>query len=107
MNCANPGCRNYLLYLRGGSLRLLELEATRSHPHGERFLVVPRTARYFWLCPECSERLVLRRWTEDGLVLEARARGENGPTDRWVVQPRPAVQEDALLHPRAPGARTA
>lgn len=107
MKCANPSCQQQLFYLRGGSLRLLELEIAGNRRQGDAgdFLVSPRTARYFWLCPECSGKLVLRRWTEEGLVLEARnCKGGQG---RWIVPPNPAVEAGSILHLRAPAAKTA
>lgn len=66
--------------MQGGTLRLLELAV----PVEERvvrsdtgFPIVAVPSRYFWLCPECSQRFEIRRWTPDGLILEPRV-SENG-----------------------------
>lgn len=110
MKCANPNCQNHLHYLRGGSLRLLELESMpgASHPdEGGGFPISSRTARYFWLCRECSATLVLRRWTQGGLVLQSRTRPSGAPPLLWTVPPEPAVDADSVLHFRRSVARSA
>ncbi len=105
MKCANPECSNNLLYLRGGTLRLLELDG----PLEKRLLgepagfpvFVPRS-RYFWLCGDCSKKLVIKRWTNEGLVLESRQTSARGKVESWVVVPRPAVGEASVLHFQRP-----
>jgi hypothetical protein len=103
MKCANPLCRNELHYLRGGSLRLLELEGSpesRLQGDGGGFPVCRCTAHYFWLCQECSRSLKLRRWTQDGLVLEARVGHGNAPPPISIVHPEPAVDAEFALYER-------
>lgn len=110
MKCANPLCQHHLLYLRGGTLRLLELECTsesRLQRDSGGFPVFDRAVRYFWLCPECSRILVLRRWTEDGLVLESQSRPAGKAPPTWTVRPEPAVDAENLLHFRRTFAKPA
>lgn len=99
MKCANPNCQNHLHYLRGGSLRLLELESaphTRLRGEAGGFPVYRSLARYFWLCAECSSFLILRRWTPAGLILESQHAGKKPAS--WTVPPAPAVDADSILH---------
>ena len=77
MQCANPPCSKELLYFREGRIELLELE---SHPddqfrpdHGA-FAMNSLPSKYFWLCGECAELYILKRWTTSGLVLVLRRR---------------------------------
>lgn len=110
MKCSNPLCQNHLLYLRGGTLRLLELECSpesRLQEDGITFSVRRRAARYFWLCPECSRILILRRWTQEGIVLESLSHPKGGPPPAWTVTPEPAVDVESILHFRRPVTRTA
>jgi hypothetical protein len=110
MKCANPVCHNHLLYLRGGTLRLLEIERTPgSGDEGEGGGIPERrrAARYFWLCPECSQSLVLRRWTQDGVVLEPRNPSHGAPIPTWTVAPKPAVDAESILHFRPRAIRSA
>lgn len=75
MKCANPDCERSMLYLRGGTLRLLEQEchpASRLRGEGDGFPVYTRPVRFFWLCPECSAKMSVRRWTGERLLLEPR-----------------------------------
>ena len=110
MKCANPTCPNSMLYLRGGTLRLLEFDGPLEarllgEPAG--FPVFLPRARYFWLCPDCSREIILKRWTPDGLVLEARASSGNGQVSRWTVPARPAVEPGSVLHFRKRVEKTA
>lgn len=110
MKCANPLCQHHLLYLRGGTLRLLELEcAPESRLQGAcgSFSVLRHAARYFWLCPECSRILVLRRWTPEGIVLESRSHPPGRPAPAWTVTPEPALDAGSILPFRPPATRTA
>lgn len=110
MKCANPNCQNRLVYLRGGSLRLLELEcspASRLQRAGGGFPVYSPSARYFWLCPECSRILVLKRWTSEGLILESRPTHGQQLTRTWTVPPNPAVGSVSTQQFRSPSARSA
>lgn len=109
MNCANPQCNRKLQYLRGGTLRLLELECepeerTRGKEAG--FPVIGPPSRYFWLCPECAERFVLKRWTTGGLELGSRAI-VGGTQSRLIADPQPAVGPASVLHFRGGTARRA
>lgn len=100
MKCANPICQHNLLYLRGGTLRLLELEgAPESRPVEEAagFAIRRRSARYFWLCADCSRILILRRWTPDGLVLESRSPAESGPPRTWIVGEQSGLDAQSIV----------
>src|SRR5664279_1697196 len=75
MQCANPRCSTELLYLREGSLRLLELQMPAevhipSYDTGFSGRLLPR--KFFWLCGACTEVLVISQWTASGLVLKSR-----------------------------------
>src|SRR5664279_765850 len=83
MQCANPRCSTELLYLREGSLRLLELQMPAevhlpSYDTGFSGRLLPR--KFFWLCGACTEVLVIGQWTLSGVVLRSRCHkeGENG-----------------------------
>ncbi len=109
MKCANPNCQSSLLYLRGGTLRLLELE-----PHPEDGAPelsrapspVHAPARYFWLCSHCSHIFRLSRWTARGLLLESL--DPSAEQERTVlVDPQPAVNPSSVFHFRRRPARAA
>jgi hypothetical protein len=76
MQCANPQCSKELLYLREGTLNLLEME---SHSDDQfqsdvgAFAMRSVPSKYFWLCGECTKTLILKRWTTAGLVLVLRS----------------------------------
>jgi hypothetical protein len=110
MKCANPSCTNTLVYLRGGVLRLLEMESeppTRLHGHGDGFPVYRPSARYFWLCADCARVLVLKRWTARGLILESRPTPQRPQPRSYQVQPTPAVDKSSTMHFRLPTVRSA
>jgi len=72
MQCANPNCSTELLYLRSGSLRLLEQQIPAdigftSDDTGFSARIPPR--KFFWLCGECTNYFVLHQWTAGGLLL--------------------------------------
>ena len=75
MQCANPQCSKELLYLREGTLNLLEME---SHSVDQfqsdvgAFAMRSVPSKFFWLCGECTKTLILKRWTTAGLVLVLR-----------------------------------
>jgi hypothetical protein len=72
MRCANPDCRDASFDLPGGSLWLMELETSReelSQGEDDGFPICALTMKYFWLCIDCSQKYVLRRWTPSGLLL--------------------------------------
>jgi hypothetical protein len=77
VQCANPQCSKELLYLREGRIELLELESHTDDqlpPDDGAFAMNCLPSKYFWLCGECSEIYILKRWTTSGLVLVFRNR---------------------------------
>ena len=77
MQCANPPCSKELLYLREGRIELLELEShadDQFRPDNGAFAMKSLPSKYFWLCGECAEIYILKRWTTSGLVLVLRNR---------------------------------
>jgi len=77
MQCANPRCSKELLYLREGRIELLELEShadDQFRPDDSAFAMNSLPSKYFWLCGECAEIYILKRWTTSGLVLVLRHR---------------------------------
>ena len=72
MRCANQDCCSALFDQPGGSLWLMELETSHTElMEGEDngFPICSVPMKYFWLCVDCSQRFVLRRWTPSGIVL--------------------------------------
>ncbi len=66
MQCANPQCSKELLYLREGTLELLELESPSDNqfrPDEGAFATRPLPSKFFWLCGECAKTHIVRRWT--------------------------------------------
>lgn len=98
MKCANPNCQSTFLYVKGGTLRLMELEC---HPgnglSAERNTLHSSTptSRYFWLCRDCARVLVLKRWTPTGLILQSRYAVRDGKPGTWTVKANPAVETSA------------
>ncbi len=89
--CANPQCSKELLYLREGSLQLLELESDsddQSHQDDGSFAVKPVRSKFFWLCGECSKTHVVKQWTTSGLVLVLRNQKTAGNRPNLI---KPAV----------------
>jgi hypothetical protein len=79
MQCANPDCSTELLYLRSGSLQLLEQHipadlGSASDDTGFSARIPPR--KFFWLCGECTKNFVIRQWTAGGLLLRKRCHEE-------------------------------
>ena len=75
MRCANPHCSKDLLYLREGSLQLLELESDsddQSRQDDDAFAMKPQLSKFFWLCGDCSKTHIVKQWTTSGLVLMLR-----------------------------------
>jgi hypothetical protein len=110
MKCANPNCHCSLLYLRGGTLRLLELEsapADRIHGDSSGFPVFRQAARYFWLCSDCSRSFTMKRWTAQGLVLEASAASAEVRESTVLVDAHPAVKPSSVLYFRRTPVRAA
>jgi hypothetical protein len=119
--CANPQCSKELLYLREGSLQLLELESDSDDQSGQddgAFAMKPLRSKYFWLCGECSKTHIVKQWTTSGLVLVLRNQEKAGsrpnlitPAALATTQPLPAsstplppmahpLHRSALLVPR-------
>jgi hypothetical protein len=75
VRCANPQCSKELLYLREGTLNLLEME-----PHSDdqfqsdvsAFAMRSVPSKYCWLCGECTKTLIVKRWTTAGIELVLR-----------------------------------
>jgi hypothetical protein len=75
MQCANPQCSQELLYLREGTLNLLEMEShsgDRFESDVDAFAMRSVPSKFFWLCGECTKTLHPKRWTTAGLVLALR-----------------------------------
>jgi hypothetical protein len=75
--CANPQCSKELLYLREGRLALVEMESQGNDqppPDDGAFAMRPLPSRLFWLCGECMETFVVKRWTASGLMVAVRDR---------------------------------
>jgi hypothetical protein len=74
--CANPQCSKELLYLREGSLQLLEMESDSDDQSPEddgAFAMKPLHSKFFWLCGECSKTHIVKQWTASGPVLVVRS----------------------------------
>jgi hypothetical protein len=101
MLCANPQCSKELLYLREGSLQLLALESDSDDQFRQddgAFAMKPLRSKFFWLCGECSETLILKKWTTSGLILVLRNQKKAGgrfnliiPSVAATTQPPPVV----------------
>jgi len=79
--CANPQCSEELLYLREGRLALLDMESHANdppRPDDGAFAMKCVPSKYFWLCRECAEIYILKRWTTSGLVLVHRNQNRIG-----------------------------
>src|SRR5271170_2937349 len=70
MHCANPQCSKELLYLREGTLRLLELESQsddKFRPDDGAFATRSLPSKYFWLCGGCTKTQIVKRWATSGV----------------------------------------
>jgi hypothetical protein len=79
MQCANPSCPKELLYLREGRLEQVEFESAcdeQLQPDDGAFIMRPLPSKFFWLCGDCENTHVRKRWTTTGLVLAFRKRGQ-------------------------------
>jgi hypothetical protein len=93
MQCANPQCSKELLYLREGSLELLELESDsdgQPRPDDGAFAMKPLRSKFFWLCGECSKTHIVKRWTTSGLVLVLRYQNKAGGHPDLAARPATA-----------------
>jgi len=89
--CANSKCSKELLYLREGSLQLLELESDsddQSKQDDGAFAMKPLRTRCFWLCGECSKTYIVKQWTTSGVVLMLRNQNKAGNSLNLI---KPAV----------------
>ena len=76
MQCANPQCSKELLYLREGTLELLELESPSDNQFRldeGAFATRSLPSKYFWLCGECTKTHIVKRWITSGVVLVSRS----------------------------------
>jgi hypothetical protein len=93
MQCANPQCSKELLYLREGTIELLELEShsdNQFRPDDGAFAMRFLPSKSFWLCGECAKTLIVKRWTTSGLVLLLRNQSAAGGYPNLVIlQPPP------------------
>jgi hypothetical protein len=99
--CANPQCSKELLYLREGRLALLDMESHANdltRPDNDAFAMNCFISRYFWLCGECAEIYILKRWTTYGLVLVLRSQNTTGSRPD-LVTPSASTETTALLFP--------
>jgi hypothetical protein len=99
MLCANPQCSKEFLYLREGTLELLELE---SHSDDQfrlddgAFAMRSLPSKFFWLCGECTKTHIAKRWTTSGLVLVLRGQKTAGSHPNLVARPAAAATTQPL-----------
>lgn len=99
MHCANPQCSKELLYLREGTLRLLELEPPSDgqfRPDDGAFATRSLPSKYFWLCGECTKTHIVKRWTRSGVVLVSRSLKTAGSRPSLVDRPATAATSPPL-----------
>jgi len=112
MQCANPQCSRELLYLREGTLNLLEMEShsvDQFQSDVSAFAMRSVPSKFFWLCGECTKTLNLKRWTTAGLVLVLRNQKTAGSdpaappataaTTRPLPVPRTVPRMPPMGHP--------
>lgn len=80
VQCANSSCSCELVYLRSGTLKLLEMQSSdeqhRSCNSSFQMRFLPK--KYFWLCSECAKKYIVKQWTSSGIALEFRKRQNAG-----------------------------
>ena len=94
MQCANPQCSRELLYLREGTLELIELEShsdRQFRPDEGGFATRSFPSKFFWLCGECAKTLILKRWTTSGLILMPRSQSAADGHPNLAVRPATAA----------------
>jgi hypothetical protein len=94
MQCANPQCSKELLYLREGTIELLELEShsdNQFRPDEGAFAMRPLPSKFFWLCGECAKTLIVKRWTTSGLVVVLRNQSTVGGHPSLAARPATAA----------------
>jgi len=67
--CANPECTNRFLYLRGGRLVPVKIEAPAGVPGAPR-------QELYWLCPACAD--TVRLTVDDGQLTARRVASPAG-----------------------------
>ena len=100
MQCANPQCSKELLYLREGTLNLLEME-----PHSDdqfqsdvgAFAMRSVPSKYFWLCGQCTKTLIVKRWTTAGIVLVLRNQKTAGSLPNLAAPPATSATTAAIF----------
>jgi hypothetical protein len=93
MQCANPQCSKELLYLREGTINLLEMESHSDDPFQSdvgAFAMRSLPSKFFWLCGECAKTLMVKRWTTSGLVLVLRNQNTAGSHPDLAARPATA-----------------
>jgi hypothetical protein len=99
MRCANPQCSKELLYLREGTLELLELESpsdSQFRPDEGAFAMNSLPSKFFWLCGECAKTHIVKRWTTSGLVLGLRDQGTAGGHPNVSARPATAAMHKVI-----------
>jgi hypothetical protein len=90
MQCVNPQCSNELLYLREGTIELLELDSHADDPFRPDeggFAMRSLPSKFLWLCGECAKTLIVKRWTTSGLVLVLRNQSAAGGHPTLAIRP--------------------
>ena len=103
--CANPLCSKELLYLREGSLQLLELEpdsADKARQDDGAFAMKPVRSKFFWLCGECSKTHFVKQWTTSGPVLAVRSQKTAGGRPNPITPAAGARTEPLPVSPIVP-----
>jgi hypothetical protein len=106
--CANPQCSKELLYLREGSLQLLELEADSDDQSPEddgSFAMKPLRGKFFWLCGECSKTHFVKQWTTSGPVLVVRSQKTAGGRPNPITPAAAARTQPVPVSPIVPPLR--
>jgi len=104
IQCANPQCSKELLYLREGTLNLLEMEShsdDRFESDIDAFAMRSVPSKFFWLCGECTKTLTLKRWTTAGLVLVLRNQKTADSHPNLATRPATAATTRLLPAPLA------
>jgi hypothetical protein len=66
MRCANLQCKSEAMYFRGGSLNCIDRsQESRTVASGEQRQLI-------WLCPDCTNHLVVETWRSPGQQLRER-----------------------------------
>jgi hypothetical protein len=66
--CANPGCSASFRYFREGRLFEIEVTSNRNTDPATAQRKPHRRVEYFWLCPSCATRLVVKVDEELGVI---------------------------------------